>query len=233
MSNNTRQSVTHSTMPVPLRLGLGVWMSAVILGTFMFVPAARGFSSPESARLVVFHVPCAMVAVIAYIVSAVYAVAYLRKGSAIDDEKSAISAALGLLFTVLATVTGMVFARVQWGSFWNWDPRQTSILMLIMLYAAYFMLRSSIPGQIARARISAAYSIMAAVIMPFLVIVLPRMMASLHPSDTLTQREGLAPEYRIAMIAAAIGYAWLYVWMFRMQVHVAEYMLAARRIRVE
>ncbi len=227
MLDNNKLLRTGSTMPLVLRVGLGVWMSAVILGTFLFVPPAQGFASPEAARMVIFHVPCAMVAVIAYIVSAIYALAFLSKGNIINDEKSSIAAGLGFLFTLLATITGMIFAQVQWGKAWNWDPKETSILMLIMVYAAYFTLRSCIPGQIARARISAAYNVLAGLVMPFLVIILPRMVPSLHPRSA-----HLSPEYRIAMGCAAISYIVLFIWMFRLQVRVAEYITAARRVRI-
>ena len=111
---------------------------------------------------------------------------------------------------------------------------QTDVHILLMtLYAAYFMLRTAIPSRSARARISAAYSILAAFVMPFLLIVLPRIMTSIHPKDTLTSGGGLSPEYRVALVAAAVGYIWLYVWLFRIQVRVAEFVLGARRIKVE
>ncbi|MCX6346104.1 MAG: cytochrome c biogenesis protein CcsA [Armatimonadetes bacterium] len=227
MLDNNQSLRTDTTMPLALRVGLGVWMSAVIIGTFLFVPPAQGFASPDAARMVIFHIPCAIVAVIAYIISAIYAIAFLSKGKIMSDEKSAIAAGLGFLFTALATVTGMIFAQAQWGKTWNWDPKQTSILMLIMVYAAYFTLRSCIPGQIARAKISAAYNILAGLIMPFLVIILPRMLPSLHPKSA-----HLSPEYQIALACAAIGYIVLFIWMFRLQVRIAEYIMAARRVRI-
>lgn len=233
MLDNNQANSPGPAMPTALRVGLGLWMSAVILGTFLYIPPAQGFAYPEAARIVIFHVPCSIAALVAYIVSAIYAAGYLRGGRAISDEKSAISAGLGLLFTVLATATGMVFAKIQWGRPWSWDPRQTSILMLMTLYAAYFMLRTAVPGRTARARISAAYSILAALVMPFLLIVLPRIMTSIHPKDTLISGGGLSPEYWAALVAAVIGYIWLYIWLFRIQVRVAEFVLAARRVRVE
>lgn len=235
MLDNETQIGTGHVMPFALKAGLGVWMCGVIAAAFLYVPPAVGFASPDAARMVLFHIPCSMMAVVAYIVSLIYALIYLSKGKMIADEKSAISAGLGFLFTALATATGMVFARVQWGVYWDWNnPRMTSILMLIMIYAAYFLLRSSIPGAKARAKISAAYNIIAGLLMPFFVFIMPRMFVpGSHPNNTLTSREGLSFEYKIVLICAMIGFTWLYIWMFRMQVRVAEYILAAGRIRVE
>lgn len=203
-----------------------MWMAAVIAAAFLYLPPAKDFASPEWARMIVLHVPCAILSVIAYLVSSVYAIVLLTGGKRISDAKSAISAGIGFIFTIVATVTGMIFARIQWGSAWNWDPRETSILMLLLVYAAYFALRGAIPAAATRARISAAYNLLACVVMPYLVFVMPRVMGGLHPSSTLTSRGGLSAEYRIVLAASTIGFVWVYVWVFRARTRVAEHALA-------
>lgn len=197
---------------VPVWLGVVaiIGLAAIAALTFLWVPPAPRFASPEWARLIVFHVPCAMMAVVAYIISTIYAVVCLSRGDMSADTKSAASAALGFGFTVLATATGMVFARIEWGSAWNWDPRETSILMLMIVYLAYFALRAAIPNAANRARISAAYNILACLVMPFLVFVLPRISSGLHP-----RRTSLSWEYAVALGGAMLGYVLLYVWLFR------------------
>ncbi|MCE5323850.1 cytochrome c biogenesis protein [bacterium] len=194
-----------------------VWTLAVVAGVIVCVPPAIGFANPGAARIVIIHVPCAILAVAAYVVSTIYAIAHLAKGRVDLDIKSSVSAGLGFAFTVLATLSGMVFAKLEWGAAWNWDPRETTILMLLIVYAAYFTLRSAIPGRQARARVGAVYNILACVVMPYLVFVLPRLLGGLHPTDTLTSG-GLSPEYRIAISAAALSALWLYVLVFRSQV---------------
>lgn len=211
-------------MPLPLQLLLGLWMAGVTVAAFTYVPPARGFADNEAARIVVFHVPCAMIAVLAYLVSMGYAAAYLARRGAGLDLRSAISAGLGLLFTVLATATGMVFARVQWGTAWNWDPKEFAIFLLMIVYASYFALRGAIPAAVTRARVSAVYNILAGVVMPYLVIILPRMVGGLHPVNA-----SLDAPYRIVMFAAAAGMALLYVWLMRIHVRLAERALAQRR----
>lgn len=211
--NNSR-----AIMPLPLRVAFGLWMAGVIAATFLWVPPAKGFQNPGAARLIILHVPCAMMAVLAYIISMIYAILHLSRGTPDMDAKSAASAGLGFVFTVLATVTGMIFAQAQWGAAWNWDPRETSILMLMIVYAAYFALRGAIPSKVARGRISAAYNILAGLVMPFFVFVMPRMAGGLHPSSTLMSPSGLSPEYRVVLGCAMIGFLWLYVWLFRARV---------------
>lgn len=219
-------------MPLPLQIALGIWMAGVIAAAFLYVPPAAGFAAPDAARIVIFHVPCAMLAVLAYLVSTGYAIAYLARGNAALGAKSAISASIGFLFTVLATVTGMIFAKIQWGAAWNWDPRETSILMLMIVYSAYFALRGAIPGLVAKERISAVYNILACLVMPYLVFILPRIMGGLHPSTTLTSHGGLSPEYRIVMGCAMLGFILLYVWIFRIQSRISECQILRRRNRV-
>lgn len=213
---DTDKKIRHTdAMPTTLKIGWVLWMVAVAIAAVVYVPPAVGFADPSAARIVIFHVPCALLAVIAYIVSTIYAICYLAKGRVDLDIKSAVSAEAGFIFTVLATLSGMVFARLEWGSAWNWDPRETTILMLLIVYAAYFALRSAIPAKISRAKISATYNILACVVMPYLVFVLPRILGGLHPSGTLAGSGGLSPEYRIVMLGAALGFAWLYIWVFR------------------
>lgn len=212
-----------------LKILLGIWMAAVIVAAFLFLPPAAGFREPESARMIIFHVPNAMVASLAFIAAAFYAVRYLKSRDPMDDAKSAASAELGLLFAVIATVTGAFFAHRQWGSWWNWDPRETSIVVLLLVYAAYLALRSAIDAPEKRASLSAVYAILSLPAMLFLVFVLPRVMFSLHPSATLASKGGLSTQYRIVLSAAMVGFIGLYVWMFRIRVALAGLKLKLRR----
>jgi heme exporter protein C len=213
-----------------LKLLLGIWMSAVIVAAFLFAPPLAKFQQPEAARIIFFHVPNAMVASLAFVVAMVYAGRYLKRRNLMDDAKSAIAAELGLLFAVLATVTGSLFAHIQWGFWWNWDPRETSMLMLLLVYAAYFALRAAVDGTEKRASLSAVYAILALPAMIFLMFVLPRITVSpLHPNNTLSTRDGLGTEYRIVLSAAMFGFLGLYVRMFRIKTALAEIRLKKRK----
>ena len=114
------------------------------------------------------------------------------------ELKSIASAELGFLFCILATVTGAIWAKFNWGSFWNWDPRQTSIFILLMIYSAYFVLRSSISEKVKRARISSVYSILAGVTVPFFIFILPRITSGLHPGSK-GDTEGAGPIVQFKM----------------------------------
>ena len=115
----------------------------------------------DKARNIFFHVPTAWTTVVAFLVSTYYGIRYLRTKKIDYDLISVSSAGLGLLFCILATVTGAFWAKFNWGSYWNWDPRQTSIFILLLIYGAYFALRSAIDVEEKRAALSTVYTIVA------------------------------------------------------------------------
>jgi heme exporter protein C len=159
----------------------GLWLAAVAAAMFLWVPAHEGLGNV--GRIVIMHVPTGWLTSVAFLVSAIYSALYLRRGRASDDANALAAAELGLIFSVLATLTGAIFAKVVWGTFWNWDPRETAIAVLMLIYAAYFALRSSIEDVTRQRRLSAIYALLAFVTVPFLVFVIPRITDStLHPN---------------------------------------------------
>ena len=198
-----------------LKWVLLAWLAAVIVAAFTYVRPAEGFIG-ESSRIVFFHVPMAWIAVLAFFVSCITSVMYLRRKDPKDDIRASVSAGLGLLFAVLATTTGAVFARIMWNAYWNWDPRQTSITILLLIYAAYLALRGAIDDPERRASLSAVYAILAFVTVPFLVFVVPRIYWSLHP-DTIINTRGtneFDARYTQVLMASLVGFTGLYVWLY-------------------
>jgi heme exporter protein C len=227
--------MTRTTLRTVLQWALGVWFVVVILAAFFYAPTAAGFKG-ESARIVFFHVPQAWVAVLAFCVNLVASLRYLRTRNALDDARAAAAARLGLVFSVLATITGSLFANVMWNSFWNWDPREVSIAILLLVYAAYFALREAIADEERRAALSAAYAVLAFVTMPFLVFVVPRIYWSLHPDTIIgaTGRLKLQMESRMlqVLMGSLVGFTGLFFWLYTLDVRLARVSLA-RKAREE
>ncbi len=193
------------------------WMAAVIVSAF--VEPAPQQQIGETSRIFYFHVPCAWVCVLAFFMTAFFSVRYLLKKDRGLDTKAALSAQLGLIFCILATISGSIWARFAWGTFWNWDPRQTSIFLQLLIYFAYFSLRGSIGETEKRAAFSAAYAILAFLTVPFLIFVVPRVTPSLHPSDTVVGQEAkfnLGPTVRWIFFASLAGFTVLYYWLYRL-----------------
>ncbi len=199
------------------KIALLLLLITTTVAGFLWLPPAVGFQKPALARMVVFHVPCSMAAYAATFVATWYAVRYLWKRQWEDDIKSRVSFALGLVFWGLTTVTGALFAKVQWGAYWNWDIKQGAILMLLLVFAAYFALRAAVDDPRKQATLGAAYAIFALLAAPYLTYVLPNQTPdTLHPKGTL--QGGLSPEYSLVLWAGVLGLILTYVWAWRVQV---------------
>ena len=156
---------------------------AIVLVAIFFVPPIKGLG--ELAKIIFFHVPTAWVAVIAFFTGAFFAAKFLKTFDFSFDVLSARAAQLGFIFVLLSTASGAVFSKLTWGAYWNWDPRQTTIFVLILIYGAYLTLRAAVSDEKIRAKVSAVYSLLSVLTVPFLVFILPRMYFSLHPSPVL------------------------------------------------
>jgi heme exporter protein C len=197
-----------------LKIFLLPFMAAMIAAAFLWPEPAQGFLG-ESSRIVFFHVPCAATATLAFLVAAAYSIAYLARRDLKHDDMASAAVLLGLLFAVLTLVTGSLFSRIMWGAYWNWDPRQSSYLLLVFLYGADLFLRAAVDDPERRARLSAAYALFAAILMPFLVFVAPRVTASLHP-QTVINKEGkilMDTPTRVVFFSGLAAFALLFVWM--------------------
>lgn len=156
-------------------------MLVVTAAIFLWVPPYEGLGNV--GRIVMVHVPTAWLTMLAFAVAAWQSIRYLRKHNPVFDDRAVAATELGFLFAVLATATGSMFAKVVWGSFWNWDPRETSILILLLVYGAYFALRSAIDDVERRRQLAAVYALFAFATAPLLIFVVPRLFEStLHPN---------------------------------------------------
>ena len=214
-----------------LRIVVGIWLSLVIVLSIslpMVSQPVHWYEFPvvpgleEKARILFFHVPTAWLSVVAFLSSMVYGIRYLRKNDLDDDIKSAAAAGLGFTFCALATATGAIWARFSWGTFWNWDPRQTSIFILLLIYGAYFALRSAIEVEEKRAALSAVYAVIAAVTMPFFMFIMPRILSSLHPEPLINAQGKIHMNATMlsVFLGSLAGFTGLYFWMWGLSVRV-------------
>lgn len=205
------------------KLLLAFGMAAMIVASFVTIAPQQQIG--EASRIFYYHIPQAWLCVVAFAFAGVYAIKYLKTKDLLFDDKSVSAAALGFVFCVLATLTGSIFARVTWGSFWNWDPRETSIFILLLIYGAYFALRGAIEIPERRAALSAVYAIFAFVTVPFLVFVVPRIMPSLHPTDSIVDKNlkfTMSPQVRTIFFSSLALFTIMFVWMFKLAWRVAR-----------
>jgi heme exporter protein C len=198
---------------------LGVGMAVILWAAFLYAHPAESFVG-ESSRIVFFHVPMAWISALAFLLAAWHSALYLRTRNLDRDDAAAAAARIGVLFCVLATVTGSIFAKVMWNAYWNWDPRQTSIVLLLLVYGAYLGLRQAIEEPERRATLSAAYALVAFLTVPFLMFAVPRMYASLHP-DTVINARGrveMSPDIKLVFFTSMIAFTAVFAWMYALDV---------------
>ncbi len=211
------------------KLWTAAWMGLAIVWGFTRVGPATGFvMDGHASKIVFFHVPCAWIAAIALITAAVYAGSYLRKAAgtkeSVDaDFKCAAAMELGFLFALLATVTGSIFARLQWNAYWVWnEPRMMSILIVLLIFAAYLVLRGSVEEPQRRARLTTVYTLISLVPGIFMLFVLPRIIISLHPNDVFTMGQ-ISVGFRIVMYGMAMpAFIGLFIWMLQLRVRLMK-----------
>jgi heme exporter protein C len=191
---------------------------------FPFIPGLG-----ERARNIFFHVPLAWISALGFLSALYFGIRYLRSGKVDDDLGSVSSAGLGFLFGILAALTGSVWAKFNWGSFWSWDPRETSILILLMIYGAYFTLRSAVVSYEKKAGLSAVYVIIAGAVSPFFIFVLPRLNTGLHPGEA-ENTAGFMPVVQLGMpvnmmlllCLALTAFTLLFFWMLDIRIRIAR-----------
>ncbi len=142
-----------------------VVMLAAIYMVFVYVPSDRVQGIIQ--RIFYFHVPLAIMTFVAFGIVAAASIAFLWRGTRAWDRLAHSSAEVGMLFCTLVLITGPIWARPVWGTWWTWDARLTTTLILWLIYAAYLMLRS-VSGGDQGARYAAILGIVGAFDIPII-----------------------------------------------------------------
>lgn len=172
----------------------------------------------ESIRNLYFHVPMWFSMMLMMLVSMIYSIKYLNKQRIQDDIYASAFAKVGFLFGVLGILTGSVWARATWGAWWVFqEVKLNGAAAALLIYAAYFILRSSFEDEEKKARYASVYSIFAFTMFMVLINVIPRLSdSSLHPGNGGNpgfNSYDLDSELRMVFYPAVIGWILLSVWI--------------------
>ena len=212
------------------QIALFIFFILINLAAFLWAPLAEGLG--DLTRILYFHVPVAWITVLAFLINAIFSIMYLKKRDYKYDLIAESAGQLGFLYAVLATVTGSVWAKLSWGSFWNWDPRETSIFILLLIYAAYFALRSAIEQPDKKAALSSVYSIIAFVTVPFFIFIVPRVYSSLHPDPIINTQGKIQMESKMltTFLSSMTAFTILFFWIFKRKVDIVLLKLKIRNL---
>lgn len=176
---------------------------AGLIGTFYITPLEVkqiGFTQ----KIFYFHVPMAITSGIAFAVTLVASIAYLLTKNLKWDSWAAAGAELGIIFGVSLLTMGILWTRSTWGVWWTWDPRLTSYLIVMLLYGAYFVLRSSVDNEAQRANYAATIGVLGYITVIF-TMVSTRILRSAHPVVFSLKDPGVEPNMLYTFLIAMFG----------------------------
>ena len=173
----------------------------------------------DAARLIYVHVPVAIVMNLAFALTAIGSAMWLWKKSRWFDTLAASAAEVGVVFTGLTLLTGMIWGRPTWGVYWTWDARLTSSLLLFLMYLGYLVVRR-LPADVdVRNRRAAFVALLSFVDVP-IVYFSVSWWRSLHQSATLSLNTTISGTMLftlfVSMVVFVACFAWLLVHRFRL-----------------
>lgn len=205
-----------------------VMLAAGLALVFFVAPRAQDSAGGNLQRVFYFHLSSALIGFGAWIVTAVAGGLYLRRRDLRYDRVAVASAEIGVLFIAFVLLTGMLWARPVWNTWWTWDFKLTLSALQFLMYVAYLMLRSGIDDPNRRARFSAVYGIVGALTVPLNFLV-SRVLQSIHPavfgpSMNEGSKGGTGIETIMSLILAycLLAFTVLYVYFLRSRVALQE-----------
>jgi len=160
-------------------------------------------------RIIYFHVSHAWVGFLAFLVTLLGSVLYLWKGERRWDILASSSVEVGVAFMTAAIITGSIWAKPAWNTWWTWDPRLTTSTITWLIYVSYLMLRSALDDQARRARFAAVYGVTGFVSVPITFFAI-RWWRTIHPVLFDTSNMGLSPNMRFPFFFSLGTFTLLY-----------------------
>ncbi len=214
-----------------------MWIALLCLGTGLFFAL---FNSPpdyqqsETVRIMYVHVPAAWMAMFCYSVMAGASAVALIWRHMVADITAKATAPIGAAFTLLALVTGSLWGKPMWGTWWVWDARLTSVLILFFLYLGYIVLRDAFDDPSRGAKSAAILAVVGAVNVPIIKFSVD-WWNTLHQPASVVKMDGPAIHSSMLtpLLLMAVGYTALFVWIMiiRIRAEMNATKLRAQRIR--
>lgn len=184
----------------------------------VFLYAPREATMGDVQRIFYFHVSSAWVGFFAFFVTFLAGILYLARRERRWDILALSSVEVGLTFITMAVLTGSLWARPVWGTYWTWEPRLTISAVQLLIYIAYGMLRRTVEGPERQARFAAVYGIVAFVTVPLSWFAI-RWWRTIHP-DLFTGGGGMAitPRMVHTLLVSLGAFTLLYVTLLRQRI---------------
>ena len=185
---------------------LGVWMG--------LWNSPEDYQQGHSVRIMYVHVPAAWSSMMAYgVMAAASLIAFIWRHP-LADELARAAALPGLAFTFLALLTGGLWGKLSWGTYWQWDGRMTSYLLLFFLYVGYLSIWETFEDKKKAARIAGLVAMIGSINLPIIKFSVD-WWNSLHQTSTISSLDspGLPPELLWPLLFMALGYSFFFGWL--------------------
>ena len=182
---------------------------STINGLF-YVP--KDYQQGDAFRIIYVHVPCAIFSLFIYTNIAIYSLFYIIFNIKIFDVFAESSASIGAIFTLCALITGSIWGKPMWGTWWVWDARLTSELILFFLYIGYISIRHAIPDPKRKAKISAILILIGWIDIPIIHYSVDWWF-TLHQGATITKlaKPSIETEMLIPLLSMCVGFSFFYL----------------------
>ena len=206
-----------------------VLMVAALWMVFVYVPTEKNTGIIQ--RIFYFHVPVAWIAFLAFFITFIFSIVYLRTRAEKWDHIAAASAETGVIFTTLVLITGPIWAKPAWGIWWTWDARLTASLVLWLIYIAYLLVRSFTAESGRSARYGAVIGIIGFIDVP-VVFLAVNLWRTQHP-EMIVFEGGLAPPMLTTLLVCIAAFTLLYVVLVIRVARLKDMEAEVRRLKYE
>lgn len=209
------QSLANPTRFMALSAAVLPWLAGaaalvIIVGMYQaFVVSPADYQQGQTVRIMYIHVPSAWLSMAAYLTVAASSFGLLVFRHPLADVSARAAAPIGAAFTMLALITGSLWGKPMWGTYWVWDARLTSMLLLFFLYLGLIALRASIEDETAAAKLTAILALVGVSLLPVIKFSVEWWNTLHQPSTKLTTT--LDAAFRVPLLINALGFTLLFL----------------------
>ena len=220
---------------IDLLAGLGVFAAFLLVMLYAPIELTMG----RVQKVFYFHVAASWTGMLGFLVATVAAIAYLKTNVLRWDTASLAGVEIGMVFIALGIISGSIWARPVWNTWWTWDPRLTTTLIMELIYSAYLLLRGGVDDPIRRARLSAVYAIVGFTSVPLTFISI-RVFRTIHPvlvgsSDPSLGTFAMSPRMQAAFFGSLAAFTLLFIALYwhRYRLGTAQSLVVQKRMEIE
>ena len=207
------QKLANPTFFMNLSAKILPWLSC-LAAILIIYGLTLGFATPpdyqqgQTVKIMFIHVPAAWLSMMAYGLIAVSSFGLLVFRHPLADVSAKAAAPIGAVFTLIALVTGSLWGKPTWGTYWQWDARMTSVLILFFLYLGLMALRSSLEDETLASKLTAVLALTGIVILPVIKFSVSWWNTLHQPAGVM--KGGLDPVFLKPLLISAIGFSLLF-----------------------